>query len=249
MAHAVTLAQLQHFQMTQHGLAQRVSAYEPSAHLPLHATLSTTPYLSLLARVQDFGADAGKDAAQWRTVLHAPASPTFALRRCMRGTLHLVPRTLLPEIMSVYGAKAIDVDDEKKSTTTKNKTEDEEDEEGQEGEDEGGEDEEGAQEVEEEVEIKTKFRVLNFYKIPQEEAEEVGMHFLHFPHSPFSFNFYFPVSFSPPFFFLFLLPHFFYITFPFFFCHFYILFYRRANTSSNTQAWTTNKRIYQETYF
>ena len=142
------------------------------------------------------GADAGatQEAAPWWTVLHAPASPAFALRRCMRGTLHLVPRTLLKEIVSVYGEKAIEEEEGEKKKSNQNnnnkkdqKMKDEDEEEADEAEEhEDGEgDEEAGGEEEEEGTRSTKFRVLNFYKIPLEEAEEVGK-------SPFSiFHFLF----------------------------------------------------------
>lgn len=159
----VTLAQIQHFLLSKHGLVSRLSSYDSSSMLPLHATNTTTPYLSLLARINNFGEgeDEEKEKEGWKQILHSPSSPSFSLQRCMRGTLHLIPRNLVAVVGSLYSESFVEEGDNNK----KRKREDD--------------DEEEVEEEQEEDEttkntITTNSKILKFHKIPQDEADALG---------------------------------------------------------------------------
>ncbi|CAM9230724.1 unnamed protein product, partial [Ectocarpus fasciculatus] len=65
---------------------------------PLHATASTTPPLSLLARVQRFQEEHLESYLQ-----RSRSSPLqFTLKRCMRGTLHVIDKDSFPVISEAY---------------------------------------------------------------------------------------------------------------------------------------------------
>jgi hypothetical protein len=61
---------------------------------PLHATETTTPYLSLLARIENF---------RWQDFAHARYEERqFYKLRCIRGTLHVVPAAQADTISCLY---------------------------------------------------------------------------------------------------------------------------------------------------
>lgn len=99
----VTPQQVSNYTYTKTGLIKRFTWKTLPEHVfPLHATDHKTPYLQILARVEDF------DWKKLSQKLHS--SPVeLTLQRCMRGTLHVFPTHLRDMVMSVYG---IDEDDE-----------------------------------------------------------------------------------------------------------------------------------------
>jgi hypothetical protein len=92
---------LNHYTFKKQGLTER-STFEnfPTHFLPLHGTRTSTPFLSLHARIQNF---------DWKTLaneIHSnkeTSTTNFPLKRCMRGTLHLIPEKHLNIIHSIYG--------------------------------------------------------------------------------------------------------------------------------------------------
>lgn len=79
---------------------------------PLHATSHTTPYLSLLARYNNFSEEG------WKAFC---AEQSIFLTRCMRGTLHYLPQTLKPTISALYKEMDVEVDAEEGEKTTSGK--------------------------------------------------------------------------------------------------------------------------------
>lgn len=86
--------QLRRYILGKQGLLERQPLEAMNTFGPLHATDHTTPYLSLLARVDPF---VWENLADKRYDEHA-----FIKLRCMRGTLHLLPESLGNTVQCVY---------------------------------------------------------------------------------------------------------------------------------------------------
>ena len=92
-----TIGQVLHFTLNRQGLIERKLAIT-SDMFPLHATLHTTPCVSLFARVKDF-----KQLHMNNYLIQSQKSPLkYVLVRCMRGTLHMIPSTIYNTVNSLY---------------------------------------------------------------------------------------------------------------------------------------------------
>lgn len=93
----VTPQQISNYTYSRHGLIKRFTWDSLPEHVfPLHATSNLTPYLQILARVENF------DWKEFSKKLHSnPVELT--LQRCMRGTLHVFPVKMNNIVMSIYG--------------------------------------------------------------------------------------------------------------------------------------------------
>eukprot|EP01080_Neovahlkampfia_damariscottae_P009141 gene9141-1229_t len=103
----ITEKQLNHYTFKKQGLIERKEFEKiPNEYLPLHGTSHTTPYLSLFARMKNVSSD---DIS-----IHFTGKQVeYPLKRCMRGTLHIVPTEQISAIHSVYGSKELLQDEEK----------------------------------------------------------------------------------------------------------------------------------------
>lgn len=94
----LTAAEVLRLTLERQGLLRRTTGLQPAAAVerfgPLHATDHRTPYLSLLARIEDF-AIADLDRAWF-------IERTLDRRAAMRGTLHLIPAARLPDVVCVF---------------------------------------------------------------------------------------------------------------------------------------------------
>jgi hypothetical protein len=90
----VSLDQLLQYSLGRQGLLQRDSAGD---YGPLHCTDHTTPYLSLLARVEAF------DWAAFAT--HLYDHKAWSRLRCMRGTIHLIPAEQARMVACAYNLR------------------------------------------------------------------------------------------------------------------------------------------------
>lgn len=99
MAARLTVAEVLRLTLERQGLLRRTTGLQPAAAVerfgPLHATDHRTPYLSLLARIEDF-AIADLDRAWF-------VERTLDRRAAMRGTLHLIPAARLADVVCVFG--------------------------------------------------------------------------------------------------------------------------------------------------
>lgn len=86
------------------GLITRLENCEYTKFGPLHATDQTTPFFSLLARIQDF--DWEKLKVIDEDVNSSNDTNNFTRLRCMRGTLHLIPKIETKIIQNVYASEA-----------------------------------------------------------------------------------------------------------------------------------------------
>ena len=92
-----TIAQMLYFTLDRQGLIRRKS-HVSSDLFPLHATLHTTPCLSLYARVNKF-----KKLHMSSFISVSENSPLkYTLMRCMRGTLHIIPSAMFNTVASAY---------------------------------------------------------------------------------------------------------------------------------------------------
>jgi hypothetical protein len=90
---AITLNQLRRYTLEQQGLLERKPSNDLFQFGPLHYTDHTTPYLSLLGRLQGF---------QWEALMGAIQRSEFTLLRSMRGTLHLIDPAHTAAIQCLY---------------------------------------------------------------------------------------------------------------------------------------------------
>lgn len=86
----ITLDQVRRYTLIRQGLVERKTG-DVTQFGPLHLTDHTTPYLSLLARLDPFDPAA------------VPAA--FTRLRVMRGTLHLMPETIASEAACIYSVR------------------------------------------------------------------------------------------------------------------------------------------------
>lgn len=95
----LTAAEVLRLTLERQGLLRRTIGLQPAAAVerfgPLHATDHRTPYLSLLARIEDF-VIADLDRAWF-------VERTLDRRAAMRGTLHLIPAARLADVVCVFG--------------------------------------------------------------------------------------------------------------------------------------------------
>lgn len=89
----ITLNQLRRYTMERQGLVERKDSTDVFQFGPLHYTDHTTPYLSLLARLEHFQAE---------DLLARLRQSEKKLLRCMRGTLHLIEGRFVPAIQCIY---------------------------------------------------------------------------------------------------------------------------------------------------
>ena len=102
----ITKAQLINWNLQKQGLIDRIACNTYSQFGPFHSTNQTTPYLSLLARIESF-------IDKWSEFYHKSESSdskirTFIRLRCMRGTLHLIPHDESEVVKKVYSMVADD---------------------------------------------------------------------------------------------------------------------------------------------
>jgi hypothetical protein len=90
----ISLDQVRRYTLERQGLVTRQSGTDPRVFGVLHATDHTTPYLSLLARLEPFDWEALATSIYEQGV--------YARLRCMRGTLHLVPAELSEVVKCLY---------------------------------------------------------------------------------------------------------------------------------------------------
>ncbi len=90
----LSLNQLRRFVLSKQGLLERQPLEAMTTFGPLHDTSPTTPYLSLLARLEPF---VWQNLADKRYHEHA-----FIKLRCMRRTLHLIPLVLADTVRCAY---------------------------------------------------------------------------------------------------------------------------------------------------
>lgn len=96
----VSQHQLLRYTLGRQGLIERQSSTALHDFGVLHCTDSTTPYLSLLARIEDF---------KWEYLADALYEErSFARLRCMRGTIHLVPSAQTQTIHACYDLREDD---------------------------------------------------------------------------------------------------------------------------------------------
>lgn len=98
---------LQRFEKTQEFLGES----QWSEVGPLHATSQQTPFLSLLARVEDFTEEWGELVKQNQAVPVSKGAEQwprkhYSRSRCMRGTLHMLPAHAEPFVNACYEGKA-----------------------------------------------------------------------------------------------------------------------------------------------
>ncbi|HLA42686.1 MAG TPA: crosslink repair DNA glycosylase YcaQ family protein [Aggregatilineales bacterium] len=96
----ITHNQLLNYILNRQGLLTRQPIDSIMDFAPLHATDHTTPYLSLLARIEDFA---------WENLAdRLYASRQFYRLRCMRGTIHLIPAAHKQMIRCIYDLREQD---------------------------------------------------------------------------------------------------------------------------------------------
>jgi len=91
-----TKTQVLRFILSRQGLIERLPRSQITNLGVLHSTNQTTPYLSLLARIQDF------DRKNFLEMCQGNNNKELYRFRCMRGTLHLVPKNHITFFRSCY---------------------------------------------------------------------------------------------------------------------------------------------------
>ena len=96
----VSLDQLLRYSLGRQGLLERHPAQRIPEYGPLHGTDHTTPYLSLLARIEDF------DWAAFATQMYDHQA--YIRLRSMRTTIHLIPEAQARTVECVYNVRETD---------------------------------------------------------------------------------------------------------------------------------------------